>query len=269
MKRIPLSPEVRKLTGIEADHAEPVELMRALLKAQVDLLWFGGIGTYVKSSQQNHSDVGDKATDALRIDGKEIGAKVVGEGANLGMTQAGRIEYAQAGGCLNTDAIDNSAGVDTSDHEVNLKILLNASISAGELKAAERDPLLVRMTDEVGRHVLPTITISRWRSALRKAADIGSRTPMAALCARLSGTADESLGRRPAVQRQSARTREPERRHDAAGACRYCWLMRSCNCSANSIRRHCPTTRFTSTTLKNYFPAEVAREVPKGSPRIV
>ncbi|MBP6011680.1 MAG: NAD-glutamate dehydrogenase [Alphaproteobacteria bacterium] len=154
MKKIPLSPEVKALTGLTADSAEPAELMKALLKAPADLLWFGGIGTYVKSSAQSHADVGDKANDALRVDGKDIRAKVVGEGANLGMTQAGRIEYAHAGGRLNTDAIDNSAGVDTSDHEVNLKILLNGSIGAGELKAADRDPLLVRMTDEVGHLVL-------------------------------------------------------------------------------------------------------------------
>jgi glutamate dehydrogenase len=154
MKRIPLSPEIKALTGLTADSAEPSELIRALLKAPVDLLWFGGIGTYVKASTQNHADVGDKANDALRIDGGDIRAKVVGEGANLGCTQAGRIEYARAGGRINTDAIDNSAGVDTSDHEVNLKILLNASIGAGELKTPERDPLLASMTDEVGHLVL-------------------------------------------------------------------------------------------------------------------
>ena len=154
MKTIPLSPEVKAFTGLTVDQIEPSELIRALLKSPADLLWFGGIGTYVKASTQSHADVGDKANDALRVNGNELRARVVGEGANLGMTQAGRIEYASCGGRLNTDAIDNSAGVDTSDHEVNLKILLNASIAAGELKADERNPLLVRMTDDVARLVL-------------------------------------------------------------------------------------------------------------------
>ncbi len=154
MKRIPLSPEVRALTGLSGDQAEPAELMRALLKASVDLLWFGGIGTFIKASNESNADAGDKANDGVRIDGRDLHVKVVGEGANLGCTQAGRIEYARGGGRINTDAIDNSAGVDTSDHEVNLKILLNASIGAGELKSAERDPLLASMTDEVGRLVL-------------------------------------------------------------------------------------------------------------------
>ena len=154
MKTIPLSPEVKAFTGLVVDQIEPSELIRALLKSAADLLWFGGIGTYVKASAQSHAEVGDKANDALRVNGNELRAKVVGEGANLGMTQAGRIEYASLGGRLNTDAIDNSAGVDTSDHEVNLKILLNASIAAGELATAERNPLLVRMTDDVARLVL-------------------------------------------------------------------------------------------------------------------
>jgi glutamate dehydrogenase len=154
MKTIPLSPEVKAFTGLSVDQIEPTELIRALLKSPADLLWFGGIGTYVKASTQSHADVGDKANDALRVNGNELRAKVIGEGANLGMTQAGRIEYALAGGRLNTDAIDNSAGVDTSDHEVNLKILLNASIAAGELKAEARDPLLARMTDDVAALVL-------------------------------------------------------------------------------------------------------------------
>ncbi|MEQ1753373.1 MAG: NAD-glutamate dehydrogenase [Micropepsaceae bacterium] len=154
MKVIPLSPEVKAITGLTADHVEPAELVKALLKAPADLLWFGGIGTYVKSSAQSHSDVGDKANDILRVDGKDLRAKVIGEGANLGMTQAGRIEFAESSGRVNTDAIDNSAGVDTSDHEVNLKILLNASIGAGELRSEDRDALLARMTGEVAEHVL-------------------------------------------------------------------------------------------------------------------
>jgi glutamate dehydrogenase len=154
MKEIPLSPETRALTGLESETATPNELMNALLKAPVDLLWFGGIGTYVKATAQSNAEAGDRANDAIRVNGAQIRAKVIGEGANLGCTQLGRVEYAQAGGRINTDAIDNSAGVDTSDHEVNLKILLSGPLRRGELSAEARDKLLADMTDDVAAHVL-------------------------------------------------------------------------------------------------------------------
>ena len=128
--------------------------MSAVLRAPVDLLWNGGIGTYVKASTETNADVGDRANDALRVDGAELRCRIVGEGGNLGFTQRGRIEYALTGGLINTDAIDNSAGVDCSDHEVNIKILLGAAIAAGTLAAADRDALLASMTDEVGELVL-------------------------------------------------------------------------------------------------------------------
>src|SRR5262249_14856811 len=124
-KSIPLSSEAREALGIEARALDPVSLINAILKAPVDLLWFGGIGTYIKASAQSNADVGDTANDALRVSGNEVRAKVIGEGANLGITQAGRIEFAEHGGRINTDFIDNSAGVDCSDNEVNIKIPLN------------------------------------------------------------------------------------------------------------------------------------------------
>ncbi len=154
LKEIPLSDEMKKLTGLAVSKATPAEVIKALLKADVDLLFLGGIGTYVKATGQSHLEVGDRANDAVRINGSELRAKVVGEGANLGLTQLGRIEYAQAGGRLNTDAIDNSAGVDTSDHEVNLKILMGGPMRRGELSAEARDALLAAMTDEVAALVL-------------------------------------------------------------------------------------------------------------------
>jgi len=154
LKEITLPPEIKALTGLTADTATPNEVIKALLKADIDLLWLGGIGTYVKAASQNHGEAGDRSNDAIRINGKELRAKVVGEGANLGLTQPGRIEYALQGGRLNTDAIDNSAGVDTSDHEVNLKILMGNTVRRGELSAADRDRLLAKMTDEVARLVL-------------------------------------------------------------------------------------------------------------------
>jgi glutamate dehydrogenase len=153
-KSIPLSPEIRARLDIKAEHLTPAELIQAILKAPVDLLFFGGIGTFIKASTETHADAGDKSNDALRINGNDVRAKVVGEGANLGVTQRGRIEYAMKGGRIDTDAIDNSAGVSTSDHEVNLKILLNGAMAAGRITLAERNALLQQMTDEVAAHVL-------------------------------------------------------------------------------------------------------------------
>ena len=132
-KSIPISAQVKERLGIAASVASmsPPELLRAILAAPVDLLWNGGIGTYVKASTETHAEVGDKANDSIRVDGADLRARVVGEGGNLGLTQLGRIEYALAGGHINTDAIDNSAGVDTSDHEVNIKILLDQVVREG------------------------------------------------------------------------------------------------------------------------------------------
>ena len=146
---MPLSAEARAALGVEATSLDPDELVRAILRAPVDLLWNGGIGTFVKSSDETHAEVGDRDTDAVRVDGRELRARVVGEGGNLGLTQRGRIEYATAGGRINTDAIDNSAGVDCSDHEVNIKILLGAAVEQGTMSGDERDTLLAAAADEV------------------------------------------------------------------------------------------------------------------------
>ncbi|MGR6970767.1 NAD-glutamate dehydrogenase [Streptomyces cynarae] len=155
-KAIQVNAHIREALGIEGKVTKmtPADLMRAILKAPVDLLWNGGIGTYVKASTESNADVGDKANDAIRVDGKDLRVKVVGEGGNLGLTQLGRIEFAQHGGKINTDAIDNSAGVDTSDHEVNIKILLNSVVANGDLTVKQRNQLLAEMTDEVGALVL-------------------------------------------------------------------------------------------------------------------
>lgn len=153
-KSITLSPEARAVLGIETAELSPVELLRAILLAPVDLLYNGGIGTYVKASFESHAQVGDKAGDAFRVNGDELRCKVLGEGGNLGCTQNGRIEYAQKGGLIYTDAIDNSAGVDCSDHEVNIKILLDRVVEAGDLTLKQRNDLLASMTSEVSRLVL-------------------------------------------------------------------------------------------------------------------
>ena len=153
-KSIAIRPEVKSVLGIADDSLTPMELMRAILKAPVDLFYNGGIGTYVKAATETHADVGDRANDSIRINGRELRCRVVAEGGNLGFTQRGRIEYALAGGRINTDAIDNSAGVDCSDHEVNIKILLGAVVADGELTDKQRNKLLAEMTDEVGALVL-------------------------------------------------------------------------------------------------------------------
>jgi len=153
-KSITLTPQIKARFAIEADHMTPNELIRVLLTMPVDLLWFGGIGTYVKSDDETNAEVGDRANEALRINGKDLRCKVIGEGANLAMTQLGRIEFASAGGRSNTDAIDNSAGVDCSDHEVNIKILVDSALASGDLTQKQRNELLAAMTDEVGHLVL-------------------------------------------------------------------------------------------------------------------
>ena len=157
-KRIPLSPEARRALGLgseeRVEQLTPAEVLRAILRAPVDLFWNGGIGTYVKATAESNADVGDKANDAIRVNGSDLQCKAIGEGGNLGMTQLGRIEYARHDGAVNTDAIDNSAGVDTSDHEVNIKILLDRVARDGDLTEKQRDTLLAEMTDEVGQLVL-------------------------------------------------------------------------------------------------------------------
>ncbi|MGN6607080.1 MAG: NAD-glutamate dehydrogenase [Jatrophihabitans sp.] len=156
LKSIPITPQVAAALGLPAGITAmtPAELMRAILLAPVDLLWNGGIGTYVKASSETNAAVGDKANDAIRVNGSELRCKVVGEGGNLGCTQLGRVEFALRGGHINTDAIDNSAGVDTSDHEVNIKILLDRGVASGRITRDERNRLLEAVTDDVAAHVL-------------------------------------------------------------------------------------------------------------------
>ena len=153
-KQIRLSAEAKKALGLEKSAMAPSELIQAILKAPVDLLWNGGIGTYVKATDETHMDVGDRANDGVRIDATELRTAVVGEGGNLGLTQKARVEFARHGGLINTDAVDNSGGVDSSDHEVNIKILLNELVAAGDMTVKQRNKLLADMTEEVASLVL-------------------------------------------------------------------------------------------------------------------
>ncbi len=153
-KRIPISKEMAKRLDISESELQPDELIRAILGADIDLIWNGGIGTYVKSSDESHADVGDRGSESVRLNGSQLRAKVFGEGGNLGMTQLGRIEFCQNGGICNTDFIDNAAGVDCSDHEVNIKILLNEKVAIKQISYGQRNALLVEMTDAVSDLVL-------------------------------------------------------------------------------------------------------------------
>jgi len=153
-KSVKLSPQAREVLGIDVEELEPAQLISAILKSPVDLIWFGGIGTYVKARAENNAEVGDPTNDRLRVNGEDIRARVIGEGANLGVTQAGRIAFAGKGGRINTDFIDNSAGVDCSDNEVNIKIALNREMNEGRLTFDARNALLERMTDDVAAIVL-------------------------------------------------------------------------------------------------------------------
>ena len=153
-KSIPLSTEMKEVLSVDANSLSPNDLIAAILRAPVELFWLGGIGTYFKSTDEENWQVGDRANDLVRINAEEMRMQVVGEGANLGLTQKARIVFARQGGRINTDAIDNSAGVDSSDHEVNIKILLSEAIEKGELKSEDRNDLLREMTEDVARHVL-------------------------------------------------------------------------------------------------------------------
>jgi len=207
LKQIPLSEAARKLLGIPTERAEPTAILQAILRLNTDLLYFGGIGTYVKASSETHAEVGDRANDAIRVDGREIRAKVVGEGANLGVTQAGRIEIARAGHRINTDALDNSAGVSTSDHEVNIKILLADAEAEGMLTRRQRDELMVSMTDEVAALVLRDNALQSVAVSLESRAGAAALPAQAALMARLEaeGVLDRGQAGLPDAAALSAR----------------------------------------------------------------
>ena len=174
-KSIPLSPEIRKWLGVAETAMAPHQLINAILKAEADLLWFGGIGTYVRATSETDIQVGDRANDALRVSADQLRVKVVGEGGNLGMTQQSRIEFAHLGGRVNTDFIDNSAGVDCSDKEVNIKILLADAVAGKKLKIDERDSLLAEMTNDVSEIVLSDNYLQTQAISLAEAQAVSAR----------------------------------------------------------------------------------------------
>jgi glutamate dehydrogenase len=257
-KTLALSREAQALLELPAQ-VTPNEVVKAILRTHVDLLWNGGIGTYVKASTESHSDVGDRSNDAVRIDGRDLNCKVVGEGGNLGLSQLGRIEFARRGGRLNTDFIDNSAGVNCSDVEVNLKILLNGAVRAGELTRAGRDRLLVKMTDEVAALVLrnnylqsQAISTVEFQSRERL-----SESAYVIRALERSGDLNRALEFLPAEDELAERRQAGEglTRPELAVTLSYgkIWLYR------NLIRSDVPEDPYLSAELARYFPAPVQR----------
>jgi glutamate dehydrogenase len=261
-KSLALSREIQTLLEIPAQ-ATPNEVIKAILKSHVDLLWNGGIGTYVKASSESNTDVGDRSNDAVRIDGRDLNCKVIGEGGNLGLSQLGRIEFARRGGRLNTDFIDNSAGVNCSDVEVNLKILLNGAVQAGELKLAARDRLLVQMTDDVAELVLRNnylqslaISTSEFQSKARL-----SESAYVIRSLERSGDLNRALEFLPTTEEIAERRKAGEglTRPELAIILSYgkIWLYRAL------INSNVPEDPYLSTELTRYFPAPVQKRFGK------
>jgi glutamate dehydrogenase len=262
-KSITLSPEARAMLGLEASAATPVEVIRAILTMPVDLLWNGGIGTYVKSSDETNAEIGDRANDAVRVNGSQLRCRVVGEGGNLGLSQRGRIEYAAGGGRINTDFIDNSAGVNCSDVEVNLKILLNPLMETRRLPRPERNALLASMTDEVARLVLrnnylQSLAISMLGSrSAERVAELGN----AIHALERSGALDRALEALPTGDEVAERRRKGEglTRPELAMLLSYSKIWLSERLGPTDVA----DDPFLGGELTRYFPEPVRRRFPK------
>ena len=259
-KAVPLSAQARKLLEIEAEAPSGEEVIRKILTARVDLLYNGGIGTYVKSEAEEHADVGDRANDRVRVNGHELRARVVGEGGNLGFTQKGRLEFWAAGGRLNTDAVDNSGGVDTSDHEVNIKILLDQLVKRGLIKGRdERNRILAEMTDDVARLVLAdndgqalALSLDGLRSARRYEEFVALVDDM------VGAGAARPPGRVGAVARGARREPAPRARAAAAAALRAARLLEDVGLPA-AARERLPGQRRRASLPRRLLPAAAAR----------
>ena len=243
-KSIALSAEARQVLGIEAPSMTPVDLMRAILTAPVDLLYFGGIGTYVKASSESQADAGDRTNDAIRVNADQLRARVIGEGANLGFTQRGRVEAALGGRKINTDALDNSAGVDTSDHEVNIKIATGEAITRGLLARADRDRSAV-LDDRRGRFpgAAPQLPAEPGDQRRRRAGGRGARPP-GALHARARAPGPARPRRRvPAGHGGDARARRSIASISPGPSSRCCWPTPRSISTTRSWTPTCPTIR--------------------------
>jgi len=262
-KDVALSPQARALLGIEAARATPTEIIRAILRLPVDLLWNGGIGTYVKASWEANSQIGDRANDAVRVDGRELRCKVIGEGGNLGCSQLGRIEFAQNGGCVNTDFVDNSGGVDCSDHEVNIKILLDVVQRRMQQTRAVRNRLLARMTDEVAGLVLRDNYLQSQAISLMQsvAAERLGEHAHQIRSLELDGVLDRALEFLPSAEELD------ERRRAGQGLTRpeLCMLLSYSKIALNSqlIASDVPEDPYLGRELDRYFPDRLSKPYAK------
>jgi glutamate dehydrogenase len=262
LKKIPLSPEIRALLGLEGEDATPQAVMTAILKAKVDLLWFGGIGTYIRASAETDAEAGDRANDAIRITAADLGARVIGEGANLGMTQAARIEAGRRGIRLNTDAIDNSAGVNSSDVEVNLKIALAKPEADGRLTREARNVLLASMTDEVARLVLRNNYLQSLALSLTQRLGASANADMIELMRALEaeGRLDRKVEFLPTDADIQARTARNEglTRPELAVLLAYAKLALYDHLLASNV----PDDAYLVEEARRYFPKEVQEGFP-------
>lgn len=261
-KSIPLSAEVRALLDLDKAEVSPPELMTAILKARVDLLWFGGIGTYIRASDETDAQVGDRANDAIRVAGNDLRARVVGEGANLGVTQRGRIEAARKGVKLNTDAIDNSAGVNTSDVEVNIKIALAGPVKDGRLKEDKRNALLAAMTDEVGDLVLRNNYLQTLALSLTEAQGAAATPGLRFLMQRLEqdGRLDRSVEYLPS----DAQLAEREKRSEGLTRPELAVLLAYAKLSLHDalLESSVPDDPYLASELVRYFPKALRDAYP-------
>ncbi|HRQ82457.1 MAG TPA: NAD-glutamate dehydrogenase, partial [Azospirillaceae bacterium] len=262
-KQLTLTPEIRAAFGLTAERLTPAELIRALLAADVDLLWLGGVGTYVKASDETDADTGDRANDAVRVDAAALRCKAVGEGANLGLTQRARIEAGARGVRLNTDAIDNSAGVATSDHEVNIKILVDDAVRRGELSGARRNRLLAELTDDVAARVLTDNYRQGQILTLLQTEEAAGLDAAARLMRRLetAGRLDRVIERLPDDKALAARgqTGRGLTRPELAVLLAYAKLELYDALLAAEL----PEEPFVEATLRGYFPEALRREAPE------
>jgi glutamate dehydrogenase len=254
LKAIPLTPQAQAMLGVTVEALAPTDLIKAILKAQAELLYLGGIGTYVKARTESHLDVGDKANDPVRINGGDLRVQVVGEGANLGFTQRGRIEFALTGGRIDTDAIDNSAGVDCSDHEVNIKIVTGALERSGQLTRKRRDTLLRSMTDEVAEHVLSHNYDQTLALSLLEMDTVGELEPHTHFMIELEarGRLDRALEALPDAAEIAERTQAGRglTRPELSVLLAYGKL----ELSADLVGSAAPDDPYFETVLENYFP---------------
>ena len=264
-KRIPVSPEMREALGIEGDvdHLTPNELVSAILRAPVDLLWNGGVGTFVKARAESHAEAQDRSNDAVRVDAEELRCKVVGEGGNLGFTQRARIAFARAGGRINTDFIDNSAGVSCSDHEVNIKILLREVMEAGEITLKQRDALLAEMTDEVAELVLRDNVLQNLALSVGQTMAVELSDAQQRLMRKLEdrGRLDRALEFLPSDQEIEARRRRGAglTRPEAAVLLAYAKMV----LFEDLLESPIPERPYFLVDLRKYFPRQLRRRFPE------